>query len=106
LKPENLTLHYGGSADPEGDRCRRCRRGDLRDGHQRRRQDQPDEGDLGRASPLGRHDHSLDGEDRPASGHQLARKGVGYVPQGRDIFPLLTVTENLETGFACLPRRA
>jgi urea transport system ATP-binding protein len=29
---------------------------------------------------------------------------VGYVPQGRDIFPLLTVTENLETGFACLPR--
>lgn len=34
----------------------------------------------------------------------LARKGVGYVPQGRDIFPLLTVQENLETGFACLPR--
>ena len=36
--------------------------------------------------------------------HQLAARGVGYVPQGRDIFPLLTVTENLETGFACLPR--
>ena len=34
----------------------------------------------------------------------LARQGVGYVPQGRDIFPLLTVRENLETGFACLPR--
>jgi len=29
---------------------------------------------------------------------------VGYVPQGRDIFPMLTVKENLETGFACLPR--
>ena len=27
-------------------------------------------------------------------------------PQGRDIFPLLTVRENLETGFAVLPRRA
>jgi urea transport system ATP-binding protein len=27
------------------------------------------------------------------------------VPQGRDIFPLLTVRENLETGFAVLPRR-
>ncbi|MEM9032705.1 MAG: ATP-binding cassette domain-containing protein, partial [Pseudomonadota bacterium] len=27
-----------------------------------------------------------------------------YVPQGRDIFPLMTVRENLETGFACLPR--
>jgi len=36
--------------------------------------------------------------------HTLARRGVGYVPQGRDIFPLLTVRENLETGFACLPR--
>ena len=34
----------------------------------------------------------------------LAARGVGYVPQGRDIFPMLTVRENLETGFACLPR--
>lgn len=30
--------------------------------------------------------------------------GVGYVPQGREIFPLMTVEENLETGFACLPK--
>ncbi|MEO0678925.1 MAG: urea ABC transporter ATP-binding subunit UrtE [Pseudomonadota bacterium] len=36
--------------------------------------------------------------------HALAQRGVGYVPQGRDVFPLLTVRENLETGFACLPR--
>lgn len=35
--------------------------------------------------------------------HALAKMGVGYVPQGRDVFPLLTVRENLETGFACLP---
>ena len=35
--------------------------------------------------------------------HVLARKGVGYVPQGREIFPMMTVRENLETGFACLP---
>lgn len=34
----------------------------------------------------------------------MAHRGVGYVPQGRMIFPLLTVRENLETGFACLPR--
>jgi len=33
----------------------------------------------------------------------LARNGIGYVPQGREIFPLMTVRENLETGFACLP---
>ncbi len=37
--------------------------------------------------------------------YDRARRGIGYVPQGRDIFPLLTVRENLETGFAVLPRR-
>jgi urea transport system ATP-binding protein len=35
---------------------------------------------------------------------ERARRGIAYVPQGREIFPLLTVKENLETGFACLPR--
>jgi len=35
---------------------------------------------------------------------ERARRGIAYVPQGRDIFPLLTVKENLETGFAVLPR--
>lgn len=33
-----------------------------------------------------------------------ARVGIASVPQGREIFPLLTVQENLETGFAILPR--
>jgi len=32
--------------------------------------------------------------------HQRARRGIAIVPQGREIFPLLTVRENLETGFA------
>jgi urea transport system ATP-binding protein len=36
--------------------------------------------------------------------YQRARRGIAYVPQGREIFPLLTVEENLETGFAPLPR--
>jgi len=36
--------------------------------------------------------------------HQRARLGIGYVPQGREIFPLLSVRENLMTGFAALPR--
>ena len=34
----------------------------------------------------------------------LAKSGVAYVPQGRLIFPMLTVRENLQTGFACLSR--
>jgi len=33
-----------------------------------------------------------------------AARGVAYVPQGREIFPLLTVYENLCTGFAALKR--
>ncbi|HET6522154.1 MAG TPA: urea ABC transporter ATP-binding subunit UrtE, partial [Geminicoccaceae bacterium] len=42
----------------------------------------------------------LDG--KPA--HLRARAGIGNVPQGREIFPRLTVEENLRTGFAALPR--
>ncbi|BCI66883.1 urea ABC transporter ATP-binding subunit UrtE [Acetobacter aceti] len=36
--------------------------------------------------------------------YERARRGIATVPQGRDIFPLLTVKENLETGFGLLPR--
>ena len=36
--------------------------------------------------------------------YDRARRGIAWVPQGRDVFPLLTVRENLETGFAVLPR--
>jgi urea transport system ATP-binding protein len=47
---------------------------------------------------------SLDGEVLPVlPPHLLARRGIACVPQGREIFPLLTVKENLETGFGCLP---
>jgi urea transport system ATP-binding protein len=44
-----------------------------------------------------------EGEDistRPT--HERARRGIAYVPQGREIFPLLSVKENLETGYAPL----
>ena len=37
-----------------------------------------------------------------SSAEQRARIGIGYVPQGREIFPQLTVAENLEIG---LPSR-
>lgn len=45
--------------------------------------------------------------DTPLDGmapFRRAKQGVGYVPQGREIFPLLTVKENLETGYAPLRR--
>ena len=46
-------------------------------------------------------------EEKPLDGFSpsdRARRGIGFVPQGREIFPLLTVEENLKTGFAALPR--
>lgn len=46
----------------------------------------------------------LDGGDLlKASVEQRPRLGVGYVPQGRQVFPLLSVEENLQVG---LPVRA
>ena len=47
----------------------------------------------------------LDGEDiagRPA--HQLVERGVGYVPQTQNIFPSLTIRENLEMGSYLRPK--
>jgi urea transport system ATP-binding protein len=40
----------------------------------------------------------------PLPAHAMAAQGVAIVPQGRMIFPLLSVRENLETVFALLPR--
>jgi urea transport system ATP-binding protein len=46
-----------------------------------------------------------EGEDITAlKPHERARRGIALVPQGREIFPRLTVAENLETGFAPLAR--
>ena len=48
---------------------------------------------------------ALDGQEMGrVSAQVMAHAGLGYVPQGRMIFPLLTVRENMETAFACLPR--
>ena len=105
LKLDNLTLHYSGSRILNGV-AMRAARGEVTcvmgtNG-------------VGKTSLLkaisGTHPRSggtytLDGEEiGKASAHALAQKGVAYVPQGREIFPFLTVRENLETGFACLPR--
>src|SRR5207248_6717517 len=46
-------------------------------------------------------------EDRELTGlptHERASAGLALVPQGREIFPRLSVLENLMTGFATLPR--
>ena len=47
---------------------------------------------------------NLDGEElNQAATSQRARAGIGYVPQGRGIFPYLTVYENLLMGFEPAP---
>ena len=55
--------------------------------------------------PIASGSIQLDGQEvsrLPA--YDRARRGVALVPQGREIFPLLTVKENLETGYAPLER--
>jgi urea transport system ATP-binding protein len=55
--------------------------------------------------PISKGSITFDGTDitrlKPSD---RARRGIAYVPQGREIFPLLTVEENLKTGFAPLKR--
>ena len=105
IEAKNLTLHYGGSqilhgidiaARPGEVTCVMGNNG------------------VGKTSLMnllaGRHPRSggeisFDGKALGRlSAQKMARMGVGYVPQGRAIFPMLTVRENMETGFACLPR--
>ncbi|TRW98249.1 urea ABC transporter ATP-binding subunit UrtE [Paracoccus sp. M683] len=105
IEAENVALHYGGSqilhgvslsAQPGQVTCVMGNNG------------------VGKTSLMnllaGRHPRSggelrLMGEKLGAvTAQDMARRGVGYVPQGRAIFPMLTVRENLETGFGCLPR--
>jgi urea transport system ATP-binding protein len=38
-----------------------------------------------------------------APSHERVKAGIGYVPQGREIFPRLTVQENLQMGLATRP---
>mgnify|MGYP005854501199 CR=1 FL=1 len=105
LSVENLTLHYGASQILHGVSLT-ARPGAVTA--------VMGTNGVGKTSLLkaiaGRHPYTggritLDGRELPhltAAG--AARSGIAYVPQGREIFPLLSVTENLETGFACLPK--
>ncbi|MEM7711610.1 MAG: urea ABC transporter ATP-binding subunit UrtE [Pseudomonadota bacterium] len=49
---------------------------------------------------------TLNGHALPPGAKARAQAGIAYVPQGREVFPQLTVSENLATGFACLPADA
>ena len=55
--------------------------------------------------PLSSGTISLEGKTLGRSAtYDRARSGISFVPQGREIFPLLSVRENLETGYAPLRR--
>lgn len=105
LNATNLTLHYGGSQILHGiDLQARLGTVTCVMGNN----------GVGKTSLMnllaGRHprsggDITVDGKPLGRiNAQQMARLGIGYVPQGRAIFPMLTVQENMETGFACLPR--
>jgi urea transport system ATP-binding protein len=58
-------------------------------------------------SPVAKGKVEFDGTDIAAQpAFERARLGIAYVPQGREIFPLLTVEENLRTGLSALPRKS
>ncbi|MFO1039240.1 MAG: urea ABC transporter ATP-binding subunit UrtE [Geminicoccaceae bacterium] len=107
LQVEAIDLHYGASqalrrvsltAEPGKITCLLGRNG------------------VGKTSTL----RAVTGQVRPSAGRivwegrdvttlsasERARQGISLVPQGREIFPLLTVEENLRTGYAVLPRAA
>jgi branched-chain amino acid transport system ATP-binding protein len=46
----------------------------------------------------------LDGEDLPEKTHEVVRSGVTLVAEGRQLFPQMTVLENLELGGWLVPR--
>lgn len=57
--------------------------------------------------PVATGNISFGGKDiTAAKPYERARSGIGYVPQGREIFPRLTVGENLEMGLATRGRGA
>lgn len=47
----------------------------------------------------------LHGQPIEPKAHEMARRGIAYVPQGRQVFKNLTVLENLELGGYALPNR-
>jgi branched-chain amino acid transport system ATP-binding protein len=46
----------------------------------------------------------LDGDDLPEKTHEIVKTGVALVPEGRQLFPQMTVTENLELGGWLAPK--
>src|ERR1700716_2169343 len=106
LKVDNINLYYGAaqalrgvslSAEPGKVTCVLGRNGvgktSLLDA-------------LAGQHPISKGTITLDGTDIPRlKPSDRARRGIAYVPQGREIFPLLTVEENLKTGFAPLKRQ-
>jgi branched-chain amino acid transport system ATP-binding protein len=46
----------------------------------------------------------LDGEDLPEKTHEIVQAGVALVPEGRQLFPQMTVAENLELGGWLVPK--
>lgn len=56
--------------------------------------------------PVRRGTVTLRGDDITAApAHVLVRKGLGYVPQTRNVFPSLTIEENLEMGIYLRPKQ-
>ena len=108
LRIENLSVSYGEALIlRDVDLEIETGRSGLPDGPQRRRQDDAPQEHYGAVAPrrgrvlVGGRDDARD--LTRAGAHVRAHCGIGYVPQGREIFPQLTVRENLQIGLTANP---
>ncbi|MET0241007.1 MAG: urea ABC transporter ATP-binding subunit UrtE [Sphingobium sp.] len=60
---------------------------------------------MGQLPCTGGHIYWHGDEVTEMSAHQRSRAGIGFVPQGRHVFPHMTVRENLEVGLSALNRK-
>ena len=99
LEVRDLHAYYGKSHILQGVdlRCRR-RRDRQPAGPQRRRPLDHLQGDHGRWCRRRARSRFKGQDDRRAASDQIAHAGIGYVPEDRQIFPSLTVRQNLELG--------
>ena len=59
---------------------------------------------LGECTVRSGHVSFLDGDITGRKAYELVERGIGYVPQTKNVFPSLTVTENLEMGCFLRPK--
>ena len=106
LEVDDLHAYYGKSHILQGVTLSRRRRRDREPARtQRRGPLDGGEDDHGPRAAGGHASASAASASTASQPHEIARAGLGYVPEDREIFPSLTVRENLLLGMKCARSR-